>query len=112
MNLKVDKALVVGAIKEVMAGRMNGIQFAKKIFPVTFRSLEVKPFPKLMIKRSNKKTGEYIGRVCLFLSATEGRVVVKGNGKYPIGSNGADIKIEYYEDLTETELAKFSGILI
>lgn len=112
MNLKVDKGLVVEGIKMLKAGQITGIAFAKKIFPKTFQALEVKPFPKLMIKRYNRKTGDYIGRVCLFLSPNEGRVVVQGNGKYPIGSNGADIKIEYYEELTEAELKKFQGIII
>jgi hypothetical protein len=104
MYLKVKKDLVIAGVKEFLAGRLDGVDFIKSVFPNTHAALMVKPYPKLMIKRYNKKTGDWIGRVCLFLSATEGRVVFKGNGKYEVGSNGSDIKVEYYEDIDDADI--------
>ena len=105
MILKVDKGLVQTVIKKAIAGAVSVKDALKEIFPKTFSAMD-RPFPKLMVKRLNAKTGESINRVVLFSSPKEGRVVFAGTGKYPVGHSGTDIKVEYYEDIDEVSVAK------
>ena len=104
MNLRVGKDVVVSVIKRAKKGEVSVLEALKAIFPKTYGSLDV-PFPKLMIKRKNTKTGEAINRVVLFKSPTKGCVVWAGKGKYPIGYSGDDIKVSFYEDVTPEEVA-------